>query len=58
MLKKPSIDMVYVLAVFQHCLPVLSFCTGGWRVQDSLVVLHVHDTFCVQFHFCRKKFVG
>lgn len=46
-----------LLTVCEFCLPVLSFCIGGRWVQNSLVVLHVHDTFCIQFNFCREKFV-
>lgn len=27
-------------------------------MKNCLVVLHIHDTFCVEFNFCREKFVG
>ena len=39
------------------CLPAVSFGVGGGRVKDGLVVLHIHNTFCVQFQLCRDKFV-
>lgn len=39
----------------QLWLPVFSFCIWGWRVQNCLVVLHVHHTFCIQLNLCRER---